>query len=102
MRLEEQRSQFAREREEDVKRERDELRKQFRKLKAQIAAGAPKEKLAETSAKVDTALRNFNTANNALASAITKPVFVPWMDTVTDRSGTPLPSRANTTLPSEK
>jgi hypothetical protein len=45
MRLEEQRSQFAREREEDVKRERDELRKQFRKLKAQIAAGAPKREI---------------------------------------------------------
>ena len=98
----EEHSQFAREREEDVKRERDEVRKQFRKLKAQIAAGAPKEKLAETSAKVDTALRNFSTANNALASAIREPAFRPWMDDVTDRSGTPLPARVSATLPSEK
>jgi len=100
--LAEEHSQFAREREEDVKRERDEVRKQFRKLKAQIAAGAPKEKLAETSAKVDTALRNLSTANNALASAIREPAFRPWMDDVTDRSGTPLPARVSATLPSEK
>jgi hypothetical protein len=102
----EERLRLWKEREEDARQKRDEsekkgveLEKRIQELEAQIAAGAPKEELAETSAKVDTAYRDFVTANNAFASVVTKPM--PWEDTVTDRSDTPLPSRAKTTLPSE-
>ena len=102
----EERLRLWKEREEDVRqkldeseKKRDELEKRIQELEAQIAAGAPEEELAETSAKVDTAYRDFVTANNEFVSVAKKPM--PWMDDVTDRSDTPLPSRAKTTLPSE-
>jgi septal ring factor EnvC (AmiA/AmiB activator) len=102
----EERLRLWKEREEDVRqkldeseKKRDELEKRIQELEAQIAAGAPEEELAETSAKVDTAYRDFVTANNAFVSVAKKPM--PWMDDVTDRSDIPLPSRAKTTLPSE-
>jgi septal ring factor EnvC (AmiA/AmiB activator) len=102
----EERLRLWKEREEDIRqkldeseKKRDELEKRIQELEAQIAAGAPEEELAETSAKVNTAYRDYVTANNEFALVVTKPM--PWMDDVTDRSDTPLPSRAKTTLPSE-
>ena len=102
----EERLRLWKEREEDVRqkldeseKKRDELEKRIQELEAQIAAGAPEEELAETSAKVDTAYRDFVTANNEFVSVAKKPM--PWMDDVTDRSDIPLPSRVKTTLPSE-
>jgi hypothetical protein len=65
-----QRLALATDREADVQRARTELEKQVLELKAQIAAGAPTEKLATTSARVGVAITEFSTANSALAIAL--------------------------------
>jgi hypothetical protein len=66
-----ERLDFAKDREADVQRARTELEQKVLELKAQIAAGAPNEKLAAASAKVGVAITDFSTANNALTIALT-------------------------------
>jgi hypothetical protein len=62
---------LAADREKAVQLARAELEKQVAELKAQIAAGVSNEKLIATSAKVDMAITQFSTANNALATVLT-------------------------------
>jgi hypothetical protein len=66
-----QRLDLAIDREADVQRARTELEQQVLELKAQIAVGAPNEKLAAASAKVGVAITEFSTANDALTIALT-------------------------------
>jgi hypothetical protein len=67
----EARLDFASDREKDVHRTSANLEKQIQDLTAQIAAGASNKQLIATSAKVDVAITQFSTANNALATALT-------------------------------
>jgi hypothetical protein len=61
---------FAGEREQAVQKAREELEKQVQELKRQVTAGAPKETLAPITARVDTALGDFRSANNELQKAL--------------------------------
>jgi hypothetical protein len=61
---------YAKEREEDVRRAYAQLEKQFDTLKEQIAANAPKETLATTAEKLDVAITQASTANNAVTVAL--------------------------------
>ena len=61
---------LATDREQAVQRAREELEKQVQELKAQIAAGASIEALTPITAKVDTALGVFRSANNELQKAL--------------------------------
>ena len=65
-----ERLQLAREREADAKEKQTELEKQVQELKARTAAGAPREELAAISARVDVALGEFTTANNAVKNVL--------------------------------
>jgi hypothetical protein len=61
----------ANHREKEVQRAWTELENRVRWLKEQVAAGASNENLAVTSAKVDIAITQLSTANNALSVALT-------------------------------
>jgi hypothetical protein len=52
-----------------------ELEKQVLEIKAQIVGGVSIERLAATSTRVDVAINQFSTANNALASALSDQEF---------------------------
>jgi hypothetical protein len=56
---------------EQVRRYQAEVQGLRNELKAQIAAGEPKEKLAVTFEKVDKAITQLSTANNALSATLT-------------------------------
>ncbi len=60
---------LAADREQAVRNAREELEKQVQELKAQITAGASQEALAPITARVDTALGVFVSANNELQKA---------------------------------
>jgi uncharacterized coiled-coil protein SlyX len=63
--------EYVRDREGDVRRANAELEKQRDELRAEIAANAPKERLVATAEKLDVAITQASTANNALAGALT-------------------------------
>lgn len=77
-----ERLQLARERETDAKEKQTELEKQVEELRAKTAAGASQKELAAITEKVEAALGEFKTANNAVHHVLTaegilvgRPVF---------------------------
>jgi hypothetical protein len=63
--------EYVREREGDVRLANAELEKQRDELRAEIATNAPKETLVATAEKLDVAITQASTANDALAVALT-------------------------------
>jgi len=66
-----ERLEYAKDRLADAKHREEEVRRAYAELQGQIAANASKETLAATAGKVDTAITQLSTANNALAVALT-------------------------------